>query len=343
MIILDKRELLYFSLKNQHLLQKTGKRAVVSDLCGLQAQFANNPKYALRIRADDYSETGWGDGLAKIWTFRGTLHAVRTDEIGLFLSARGIPDAWADSWWGLDKTIKPEWSAFIMACLAEGIGGRDQLKERCRRQGMPPDLLAKVFHGWGGLLKEMSDRGLIAYDIGTEKRFILCRDLTFLDKDEARAILIGRYFKAYAPATLDDCARFTGYPKHEVRRLIELFSLPLKSVACEGVEYFYSGELAGDGQIPPCLFLAGFDQMIMGYRDRNRLFPAALKLQVITNSGIVYPTILLDGQLGARWKKDGAALLVTPFGPLSQKKRNLIIAQGKKVFAGEPVTVVIQA
>ena len=71
-------------------------------------------------------------------------------------------------------------------------------------------------------------------------------------------------------------------------------------------------------------------QMIMGYRDRNRLFPAAQKLQVITNSGIVYPTILLDGQLGARWKKDGTKLLITPFGPLSQKQRNLITAQEKR-------------
>ena len=79
--MINKKELLYISLRNQHLLKKTEKSIVVSDLCGLQAQFANNPKYALRIRASDFSEMGWGDKLVKIWSLRGTLHAVKIDEI----------------------------------------------------------------------------------------------------------------------------------------------------------------------------------------------------------------------------------------------------------------------
>ena len=133
--MIDKRELLHVSLRNQHLLKKTDKATVVSDLCGLQAQFANNPKYALRIRASDFSEAGWGDGLVKIWSFRGTLHAVGTDEVGLFLSARGVPNAWDDSWWGLKKEIKPYWSEFIYERILEGANGREELKQECRKKG----------------------------------------------------------------------------------------------------------------------------------------------------------------------------------------------------------------
>ena len=235
---MDREELLFDSLRGLHLLAKASKSTVVSDLCGLQAQFANNPKYALRIRASDFSEANWGDGLVKIWSFRSTLHAVRVDEIGLFLSARGVPDAWDDSWTGLKKEIKPYWCDFIYARILEGTSGRDQLKRACLNKGMDQDLLEKVFHGWGGLLKEMSARGMIAYDIGTDKRFVVCRDMEPMDQDEARTALIRRYFTSYGPATIADCATFTGFMLRETRRLIEQSGMPLESALCDGVEHF---------------------------------------------------------------------------------------------------------
>jgi hypothetical protein len=71
------------------LLEKAPCGVVVSELCGLQAQFTSNPKYALRIRGSDFSEAEWKKGLVKIWSFRGTLHTVPQSEIGIFLSANG--------------------------------------------------------------------------------------------------------------------------------------------------------------------------------------------------------------------------------------------------------------
>ena len=52
----DLEMLLYNSLKGLHLLDKADTHTVVSDLMGLQAQFANYPKASLRIRASDYRE-----------------------------------------------------------------------------------------------------------------------------------------------------------------------------------------------------------------------------------------------------------------------------------------------
>ncbi len=338
--MITKKELLYFSLKNQHLLEKADKSTVVSDLCGLQAQFANNPKYALRIRAGDFREKDWGDGLIKLWSFRSTLHAVKIDEAGLFLSARGVPDAWDDLRWGLEKEIKAYWAEFIYESISEGINGREELKKSCRKKGMQPEVLEKVFHGWGGLLKEMCDRGMIAYDIGTAKRFVILDRPEHMSREKARACFIERYFKAFAPATLIDCASFTGYKKREILKLIEEYGIALKSIVCEGAEYFYLNDLSGDCKIPACIFLSGFDQLIMGYRDRSRLMDAENQRDVITNSGIVHPTVLLDGKLQAKWKKDGPRLIITPFAKLSEKKRKLITSGGKKLFSKEIEKVV---
>lgn len=339
---MDKNELLYHTLKNQYLLEKADKATVVTDLCGLQAQFANNPKYALQIRATDFSEETWNEGLAKIWSFRGTLHMVRVDEIGLYLSARGLKAGWKEPRWGLDERTASYWSEYLMACIAEGTSGREELKARCREKGMSQEVMDKVFHGWGGLVREMCDRGMIAYESGTAKRFLACRDLEFMDRDDARSILIQRYFRSFAPATVDDCARFTGYPKKEIRRLIVEKGIPLRSVIGEGVEYFHLDDLQGNGEIPRCLFLAGFDQMVMGYQDRSRFMDGRNKPDVVTTTGIIHPTILLHGKLKAKWKKERSGIGITPFGPLSTRDRKTIISKAMEIFTGEIRTVTFQ-
>ena len=59
------------------------------------------------------------------------------------------------------------------------------------------------------------------------------------------------------------------------------------------------------------------------------------KRSVTTNTGIVFPTILLKGQLQAKWKKDKAKLIVTPFSKLSKRSKALITAKGKDLFGNE--------
>ncbi len=93
---LSRRELLLCSLNRQYLLEKGERMQVVGDLLGLQAQFAQNPVYALRIRARDFQPETWGQGLVKIWSHRGTIHAVRQDQLGLLLSARGVERQWEE-------------------------------------------------------------------------------------------------------------------------------------------------------------------------------------------------------------------------------------------------------
>lgn len=331
---MTKEELLYFSLKHQYFLAKADKARVVSDLCGLQAQFANNPKYALQIRASDYDEENWSHNLVKTWSFRGTLHAVRRDELGLFLSARGVEDTWDDSW-GLDAKIKPYWAEQIYNWIGEGINEREKLKEKCRAQGMEEKILKKVFHGWGGLIREMCNRGMIAYDGGTAKRFVICDDIDYMEQDLARIILLKRYFSTFGPATIADCAAFTGYIQREVVRLLKKGEIPLQRLVYEGTEYFYLQDLEGDGTIPPCLFLTGFDQLILGYKDRSRFMHPHDQRNVITLTGIVFPTILVQGKLQARWKKERHKLVITPFRKITKGNRAHIIAKGQAVFGSE--------
>ena len=337
---MNKRDLLYLSLRNQYLIKKAKRLDIVSELCGLQAQFANNPKYALRIRANDYDENSGGNGLLKTWTLRGTMHCIRMDELGLYLSAKGVEREWTDSWWGIPKEVKPRWSDFILDKVNDGVNDREGLKQCCRSAGMDEDLLLRVFHGWGGLIKEMSDRGLIAYDFDTKKRFIIPNTPVLIDQSLARSIIISRYFSAYGPATVADCAAFTGYGTTEVKRIISQFNIQLREVIYGGHEYYYTNPIEECAGIPTCIFLAGFDQLVMGYKDRSRFMDETDKRKVITCSGIVYPTIILNGRIQARWKMDKGKLVVTPFNVLSERSKRMIASKGLSLFRDKKLEIV---
>ena len=338
---IDLRGLLLVSLNRQHLLEKSPCGTVVSELCGLQAQFAGNPKHALRVRGSDFSEDTWEDGLVKIWSFRGTLHTVRQNEVGLFLSARGVPDDWRNDW-NLESGRMEYWSKFLLEKIEAGIARRDALKKKCREKGMSQEEERNVFHGWGGLIYEMNRRGMIAYVPGAAKDFVLCRNVEWMDRDKARAVLLRRYFKAFGPATMDDCAYFTGWKKREIFDVVEKYDVRLNSVLYENREFFFAGSLSDTGEIPGCLFLAGFEQLLMGYRDRSRMMDEGRKRDVTTNTGIVHPTVLLDGRIQAKWKKNGAKLTVTPFCKISQKNLKRIARYGKELFRGESCEIDFQ-
>ncbi|MDR1612007.1 MAG: winged helix DNA-binding domain-containing protein [Planctomycetota bacterium] len=336
---IDKRELLLASLHKQFLLAKGKRLEVVSSLCGLQAQFANNPGHALRIRSDDHCDQTWREGLVKTWTFRHTLHAIRRDELDLFISAQGVPGGWDDGW-GLSRRVKPRWSSLIRGWIREGIDDRQRLKDKCRERGAEPGALAIIFHGWGGLISEMCQRGMIAYAPGTAKRFVACDDFRPLDRDAARAEILRRYFAHLGPATMDDCANFTGFRKKTILGVLEKQPLPLQSVHCAGGEYFYIGEWDASRDIPPCLLLSGFDQLLLAYRDRTRLLDDKHKPDVVTTTGIIHPAVMLDGRLKAKWKRDGRVIRVTPFAGMGQRSRRRIAACAGDLFGNDIDAVV---
>lgn len=337
---MDRTDLLACTLVRQHVTDRAPKRTVVSDLCGLQAQFAQAPCDALRIRANDFTPDTWNDGLVKIWSHRGTMHVVRADELGLYLSARDIRGPWVETGWGTSPADSARWSAFIREQVASGIDGRDGLKQACRSAGMDDDLLTRIFHGWGGLLKEMCNRGLIAYRPGTEKRFMLPPPVTWMDRDEARTLLALRYFQHYGPATAGDCAAFLGYRVAEVRELIRRIRPQLTETFVNGTSYLYAGELDDAGtRVPACVLLAGFDQLVLGYRDRSRIIDDR-DLKLVTNiAGIVFPIVLYRGRARARWKRTGSTVTITPFRELSPTAQRIIEARARRLFAGERIRV----
>lgn len=317
-------------LKRLYLTDKETMKQVTADLLGLQAQFNANPYYSLKIRSKDYNEIKVVEDYVKTWSFRGTIHLVHKDDLNLHLSARGHTD-WSD-YWGMKATEKQSWADFILSEIKAGKTTRNQLKESCLHQNLSEEHFSAVFHGWGGLLQEMCLQGIIAYQPTNKKEFIILDPVTFIDQSEARAEVIKQYFATYGPATLNDCAYFTSYKITEIKGLIEKFQIELNRLEIEKKTYYYLGELLSGVEVPEIILLAGFDPLILGYKDKSRFIDETLRYKYVTNTGIIFPGILINGKLGARWQKNRNTIIVKPYQKLLVRQKKEITKQLLTVF-----------
>ena len=336
---IGRQELLLATLHRHFMMGKAPKDRAMTAHLGAQAQFANNPQYFLRIRAEDFNPETWNAGLIKAWTMRGTLHAIPQDEFSLYLSARGVPEEWAG--WRISSKRMEYWAGYILELIESGVVERDPIRKKCVEKGLDGAELSAVFNGWGGAFYELSRRGLIAHECVTAKRFVRINTPPpiITDMKTARETVARRYFAGFGPASIEDFYYFTGWKHRDTDEILNAVMGELETVECEGKTLYYSGKLDTSGEVPECMFLAGFDQILMGYKNRSRLMDERFKDEVTTNTGIVHPTILLDGRVSARWNKNGAKIVVTPFVRISKKRWALIKRHGQAFFRDEDVKI----
>lgn len=337
----DNEMLLFNALKGLHLLDRADTHTVVSDLLGLQAQFANYPKASLRIRAADYREADPFRGLVKIWSHRGTMHLVPEDELGLHLAAFDNGGSFVDGYWGISRADAERWAPFIQDEIRRGNNTRDGLKGACAAAGMGEELLHQTFYGWGGLIREMVTRGLIVCGTGTQKEYFIPKPVAWMDRDEARRVFLRRYFEHYGPATVSDCRYFFGnWKKPDMDPLLHELLPELVSTVIGGKRYYSLHEPVTDGLLPECVLVPGFDQLVLGYKDRDRMIDRRFLKELTNISGIVSPSILIRGRIRARWKLASSEFVVTSFDKRLKKDEAAIRRKVKAVFGKQVARIV---
>lgn len=337
----DNEMLLYNALRGLHLLEKADAHAVVSDLMGLQAQFANYPKASLLIRAADYRKEDPFRGLVKVWSHRGTMHLVPEDELGLHLASFDNFGPFQEGAWGISRADAEYWASFLVDRIGQGDHTRDGLKAACARAGMGEELLHQVFYGWGGLIREMVTRGMIVCGTGTQKDYYIPKSVTWVDRDRARRIFLRRYFEHYGPATLSDCRYFFGnWRKADMDPLLQELLSELICTEAGKKKYYSLTEPVMDAALPPCVLLPGFDQLVLGYKDRDRMIDRRYLRELTNISGIVSPSVLIRGRIRARWKLIGGKIVVTSFDRRLKKDEAAIRRKVREVFGDQVKQVV---
>ena len=325
-------ELKIRQITNQHLLRDADKMTVVRDLCGIQAQFLPNALHSLKIRCRNFDESTFASGLMKNWTIRGTVHIFAEDDMPLFLDAQTyrsddwtLPSFWNQrDDWALTPTRQKELAKLILSALQSGTRTREELKDICRADGMSEAEEASMFHPWGGGIRELCERGFMHALVQEEKAYRLTTVFDPIPEDAAKLELARRYFTHIAPATIHDAMYFFRTTAAQVKKWLD--QLPVTSTECGSKTYFYIENGAPySNDMPRCLFLAGFDQLLLGYEKKESLYLAQEHLRKIFNlAGIVMPALLLDGQIIGRWKRKNSKLTVELFVPISMRDKNEI-------------------
>lgn len=356
---MDLYDIKRYRLYRQHITDPADKHTVCRDLNGLQAQFTVNVYYGLKIRcSEEITPLNFGNGLVKNWTIRGTVHAFNEDELSLYKhedsplspyrgeNYRGC-GLFGDAAYEFAKnkeaysketdeyrkngyawTLIPErqqyFSRFIVEKVAEGVCTRDALKRACFEYGMTKPEADSMFDQWGGGMRELCERGFLCYRVCEKKEYMLAPRYKPMDRESAETEIAERYFRHFAPATIKDFAYYFGYTQRSAKELMS--RLPLKSLRADGTDYFYLGELPEDvPDLPQCVLLSGFDQLMLGYKKEESLFlPKEYVRGIFNLAGIVMPPILLRGTVVGRWRKKNKRITFELFQTISEKDKTII-------------------
>lgn len=333
-------ELKAIQLHRQHLTAPTELRPAVRDVLGVQAQFAGNALHALRIRCAAFDEAAAERELVRSWTVRGTMHVFDPTDLPLFLHEgrtrflRPCDTTEADDRVSAER--KRRFAETIVRSVEAGAGEREELRAACRAAGMTADEETSVFDPWGGLLRALCENGTLCQRAAGKKEFVRCPPFTPMAKDAAERELLRRYYAGFGPATVRDAAYFFGWTQKKVRSLLD--ALPVRQAECMGRAYFFLGDVPANAGIPDCRFLAGFDQLLMGYQKTESPYLPPEHLRGIFNrAGIVMPAVLLRGRVVGKWKRERSVLRVTPFEPLAARERKLVEREAQRLWGDTAV------
>ncbi len=347
-----KEEIKRRQMTNQYLITKTDKMTAVRDLCGVQAQFTANAVHALKIRCHDFNEETLAEGLVKNWTIRGTVHVFAESDLALFKHCdngkkyrsemfsgyvSGRPDGSKRPW-----TLTPErqkyFSNLILNAVQNAPQTRDELKALCLQNGMTEIEEASMFDAWGGGIRDLCERGFMNYVVQEKKAYIAAPPFTPIPEETANLEIARRYFTNIGPATIHDAMYFFHATAAQVKTWLS--ALPVNTLECEGKTYYYiENGKSYEKEIPDCIFLAGFDQLMLGYQKKESLYLKETHLRDIFHlQGIVMPAVLLRGEVIGKWKKSGKKLTVTAFEGITSADKDIIAHTAKTLF-GENVKI----
>jgi hypothetical protein len=130
-------------------------------------------------------------------------------------------------------------------------------------------------------------------------------------REEALGILALRYFRSHGPTTHTDFAGWMGLGVRDARAGIAQAGSQLAAVSVAGRQMWATPELLSLAEAvtePPTdwevLALPGFDEFMLGFKDRDLMLDPAHKQAICPgNNGVFQPTLMHDGRVIGTWRR----------------------------------------
>lgn len=310
---------------------------VVSRLCGVQAQVKSSAVLTALLRQAEPRSEDIEGGLAdrvllKTWAMRGTLHLLKGDEAGDFLSLIASARTWHSPPWQREFGATPAEVDALVDAVSSALEGRvltrDELVAAVAADAGLAKMEAQLRSGWGAILKPLAWQGALCHgpSQGNKVTFARPGDLVpgwkgVPDPDEAAPRAIAAYLGAYGPATPDAFNAWLmrgALRKTPLRRWFADLGDRLTKVDVEGQEAFalseHVDELAGMEPSRSVRLLGAFDQYVLGpgTSDPQVLAPEH-RAKVSRAAGWIAPIVVVGGRIKGVWEQVDDAVVVTMF------------------------------
>ncbi len=273
--------------------------------------------------------------ILRTWPMRGTVHFVPPRDAKWMLEVTGVRAlagaARRREHLGLTEAIVDRAAEVLAGALR---GGGCLTRADCVELLIDAGVHTASSHGYH-LLWYASQIGVtcIGPQQGKDQTFVLLDEWVpepfRPDRDEALLILAQRYFRSHGPATRQDFAGWTGLSMADVKRGIELAGDDLVTVDVDGTSMSMPASLRDDATSvvaaqaeDELLLLAGFDEYLLGFKDRSAVISGERMAQVVPGrNGVFRPTIVVGGRVVGTWtrkvQRNRVDITPLPFEPLN--------------------------
>ena len=287
------------------------------------------------VQAQDYGQSLWAVGarlkggtaaqveasiaarqIARTWLMRGTIHFAPPEDvrrlIALVAPRLKVADARRCEQLGLTAATVARSGELLEAALS---GDR-----RLTRPGVMALLESEGIATSGGhgyhILWRLALDGLICGGPleGKQQTFVLLDDWAprehsrDLSPEESLAVLARTFATARGPVTDHDLARWAGIALGDARAGLRDAGPALTRRAFGGVEHWLSAESA-DRDAPAAgrrkaFLLAGFDEYVLGYKDRDAVLAPEHAARVVPGAnGVFRPIVVAGGRIVGTWAR----------------------------------------
>ncbi|MDH4016973.1 MAG: winged helix DNA-binding domain-containing protein [Actinomycetota bacterium] len=277
----------------------------------------------------------------RTWPMRGTLHLVPGRDARWMLEhlgARALAGA-------ATRRAHLELTEADADCGAEALGaaltgGTTLTRAECVAAIEAAGVSAagqRAYH----LLWYASQKGItcVGPNRGNEQTFVLLEefapDAVRLDREAALATIAERFVRSHGPVTAHDLARWADLTVRDARAglasadSVTVLTLDERELFVHDALREALADPDEQAPIPPARALPGFDELVLGYRDRTAQLDAAHERRVVPGgNGVFFPTLAVGGQVVGTWRRKeltrSITLTATPFAPVPTRARTAL-------------------
>ncbi|MGH2495228.1 MAG: winged helix DNA-binding domain-containing protein [Ktedonobacteraceae bacterium] len=337
-------------LHNQFLSQQTFEKPedVVQWLGAVQAQDYGAAKWALGLRlqnaTDDIIEQAFTNGtILRTHVMRPTWHFVTPADIRWMLALTAprvlATIAYYDRVLELDSASYVKSNAVLVKALQGGKQlTRAELASEFQRAGIACDHLQRLGH----IIMHAELDGIICSGARRGKQFTYALlderapQTRTLDRDEALAEFVRRYFTSHGPATLQDFVWWSGLTMSDAKAGLEMVSSQLTSEVIEGQTYWFSTSMLSAHDLSETIYLLpNYDEYIVGYTERSAIFDVSHTTKLDARGNVLFNhTIVIDGRVVGTWKrtmkKDMVIITPSLFVSLNEAETRALVAAANR-------------